>query len=371
MKHLHIIKLTILLILILLTSACSKKKELAYVDRRTPVKVHLAEANTVNIQNQFYTSGLVASNHQIEVSAKVMGYLEKLSLEVGDQVKKGTLLARIKNQEVHTKIGQIAGQIEEAQITLQATEKDYSRIKRLYNQQSATPKELDDITAQMKATKARIKQLESAKSEVRIIRDYSEIRSPIFGTVTAKYKNQGEIAHPGQPLLKIEDNRNKVIKIALPENYIQKIAKGTPVKYKLELEEIWKTGTITEISTAAEHGQYPAKISLPPNSPYLSGRFLEVSVDLENQTSTSDFIDDISIPKSALVYRGQLTGLFIPSDQNTALLRWVIIGKNLGDQIEILSGLSKGEKYILEAESRLMNGMPIEIIVNPVSLINN
>ena len=87
--------------------------------------------------------------------------------------------------------------------------------------------------------------------------------------------------------------------------------------------------------------------------------FLEIKVKLDNPPSDAAIKTGITVPKSALIERGQLTGIFVPSDQNTALLRWVVPGRDLGDRIEILSGLSKQEQYILKAEARLMNGMPI------------
>ena len=273
MKASSITKLSTILGIILFTTACGKKEVTSYEEQRSPVKVRLAEVQSMNTQNQFYISGLVASDHQINISAKVMGYIESLNLEVGDKVSKGMLLARIKNQEVNSKVGQIANKIEEVQIKLQAVEKDYKRIKRLHTQQSATQKELDDITTLMKSTKAQIKQLESAKSEVNIISAYAEIKSPISGIVTAKYKNQGEMASPGVPLLQIENDKDKIIKISLPENYIGKIKKGSPVHYKREAETQWNSSKITEIANSAMHGQYPAKIALPLKTDYLSGMF--------------------------------------------------------------------------------------------------
>jgi RND family efflux transporter MFP subunit len=310
-------------------------------------------------ENQFQTSGVVTSDNIVEISSKLMGYIEYLSLDVGDNVKQGALIARIKNQEAHKKADQISSSIEQTRISLLAFEKDYNRIKRLYDQQSATQKELDDISTAVESTKLQIKQLESSKSEVEVMKAYSEIISPISGIVTAKHKTKGEMAFPGHPLLKIQDDKNKAISLTIPESFIKAVSKGSKVQYKLETEALWKDGTLTEISHAANSGQYSAKIKLPKNNAYFSGMFTDLILDLSDNNSARHTTKILSIEKKALVKRGQLTGIFIPTDQNTALLRWVIPGKDLGDRIEILSGLSKNEKYITQSDSRLINGIPI------------
>ena len=66
------------------------------------------------------------------------------------------------------------------------------------------------------------------------------------------------------------------------------------------------------------------------------------------------------IPKSALVEKGQLTGVYTISSNNTAVLRWVKIGKDFGDQVEVLSGLTAKEPYIVSAQGKLYNGAKVK-----------
>ena len=74
-----------------------------------------------------------------------------------------------------------------------------------------------------------------------------------------------------------------------------------------------------------------------------------------------DFQESVMIPKSALVENGQLTGVYVVSSQNTAVLRWVKTGKTFGDQVEIISGLKANEPYILTSSGRLFNGAKVQI----------
>ena len=72
-----------------------------------------------------------------------------------------------------------------------------------------------------------------------------------------------------------------------------------------------------------------------------------------------DFQESVNVPKSALVENGQLTGIYTVSSNNTALLRWVKTGKVMGDQVEILSGLTAKEPYIVSANGKLFNGAKV------------
>jgi hypothetical protein len=67
------------------------------------------------------------------------------------------------------------------------------------------------------------------------------------------------------------------------------------------------------------------------------------------------------VPKEALITRGQLTGIYTVSQQNTAVLRWLRVGNTIGDNVEILSGLKEGETYIMSSQEKLYNGATLTI----------
>jgi hypothetical protein len=76
----------------------------------------------------------------------------------------------------------------------------------------------------------------------------------------------------------------------------------------------------------------------------------------DSMSSTS-----ITIPREALIYNGQLTGIYTVSQQNTAVLRWLRIGNNIGSNVEVLSGLAPGEIYIVKSDEKLYNGANLNI----------
>lgn len=354
-------RILIITLAILTTVACSDQKIEKYIDQRDPVKVQVAVVSSKSDSRALSIDGTVTSDNVVDISAKIMGYVEQLTLDPGDRVAKGRLIARIKNDESNTRTQQIEAMIDEAQVNLNAIQKDHDRIERLIAQNSATQKELDDITTQLDVTKARLKQLESSKREAGIMNSYSDIIAPISGNVVAKYLDNGEMAAPGHPIITIASGGDQVIRISVPENYINRISKKTEVFYKNSEDQDWKEGSITEINTSAMYGQYEAKIGLPGETSYLDGMYMRVRIPMASKANSQTSNEGIRVPKNAIIERGQLTGIFVPSDQNTALLRWVTLGETSGDEVEILSGLAPGERFILDANSRLMNGVPITL----------
>jgi hypothetical protein len=69
----------------------------------------------------------------------------------------------------------------------------------------------------------------------------------------------------------------------------------------------------------------------------------------------------VLVPESALVRQGQLAGVYTVGSDNVAILRWLRIGKTFGNQVEVLSGLSADEEYIVSAEGKLFNGAKVQL----------
>ena len=208
--------------------------------------------------------------------------------------------------------------------------------------------------------KARLEAANQMKNEINAQFAYSNITAPFSGVVTSKTVEVGDMANPGQPLISIEaPGKFKVIAM-VPETEISQIKVGTPVH--VDVKSIGKTisGKVTEVSSSARHtgGQYLVEVALDKTEvDILSGMFTTVNFPVEKITQS----DMVLLPKDALVTNGQLSGVYTISDNNTAVLRWLRLGKTFGDQVEVLSGLSPEETYIVSAEGKLFNGAKVSV----------
>ncbi|HOB25193.1 MAG TPA: efflux RND transporter periplasmic adaptor subunit [Kaistella sp.] len=359
----NILKTGIFLSAIAVLGSCSSDKN-EIKDNAKPIEVKLSNSATTDALGFAGASGKLVAKNSVNVSTRMMGYITSLRADVGDFVSAGQGLVSINNTDIQAKGGQANAQIAQAQANFNIAQKDFQRFQNLYNNQSASQKELDDMRARYEMAKASLDGARMMKNEVNSQYRYTNITAPISGVITAKYANQGDLANPGMPILTIESSGNLQAQVLVSEQDITLIKSGMPVKVLMKSTNNEVTGTVAEISRSATNtgGQYLVKINVPQSRDYLPGMFVNVVFPFKRSGSVNqDFQESVTVPKSALVENGQLTGIYTVSSANTAMLRWIKTGKTLGDQVEILSGLNSKEPYIVSANGKLFNGAKVQV----------
>jgi RND family efflux transporter MFP subunit len=307
-------------------------------------------------------NGYIEARHLADVSTRAMGTITKTYVSIGEKVKKGQLLASINNQDFVAKKGQIEASIAEAQAQLANAQKDYERYTSLYNKQSATSKELENVTLQYDAAKAHLETAKQARNEVSAMMSYTSITAPFDGTVTRKLAETGAIASPGMPLFTIEEGDQLRVNFSVGETDIYFLKKG--MKAEVEVKATGKKifCPIAEINPSAtlSGGQYIVKLDISPadKKELYAGMYVNVFIPVV-RNSDSASVNSVLVPSSSIVHSDQLTGIYTVSDRQTAILRWVRTGKTQGSQVEILSGLAAGEQFISSSQGRLYNGVPV------------
>ena len=110
-----------------------------------------------------------------------------------------------------------------------------------------------------------------------------------------------------------------------------------------------------------ENINFFAELQKSMDKEILSGMFVNVQFPTAKTETTTVKSDVVMVPESALVKQGQLTGIYTIGSGNMAILRWLRIGKTFGNQVEVLSGLSADEQYIVSAEGKLFNGAKVSV----------
>ena len=228
------------------------------------------------------------------------------------------------------------------------------------NDMAEIKKEMDDMTANYQMAKAGLESAKQMKNEINAQFAYSNITAPFNGIITSKNVENGDMANPGMPLLSMETPKEFEVMAMVPETEISKIKTGTSVDVLVKSIDKTLKGKVTEVSTSAKNtgGQYLVKINLEKtNANILSGMFTTVQFPVDRKVKS----EIVLIPTEALVKNGQLSGVYTVSQSNTALLRWLRLGRVYGNKVEVLSGLSALESYIISAEGKLFNGAKISI----------
>jgi RND family efflux transporter MFP subunit len=353
---------TILSVSVLFLASCGgKKTKKAVVDNSPAIAVTVEKAGG-DSNNPFITaSGKVQATNSAELSTRMMGYVTKTYANVGDKVRKGQLLVSINNTDLQAKKAQVEANIIKAEAGFKNAEKDYNRFKNLFAQNSTSQKEMDDITANFEMAKASVNAVKQMRNEVNAQFAYANIRAPFSGVVTNKFIKKGDMANPGMPLISVEGKGGFEVIAMVPESEISKIKKGRQVDVLVKSLNKTIKGKVSEVSTSAKNtgGQYLVKVNLDKiDANILSGMFATVQFPIEKTEKSSN---TVLIQTSALVEKGELKGVYTVSKTNTALLRWLRLGRSFGDNIEVLSGLSADENYIVSAQGKLYNGAKIAV----------
>ncbi|MFH6771353.1 efflux RND transporter periplasmic adaptor subunit [Gaetbulibacter aestuarii] len=342
---------------LLLASCGSKNNETTSDEAAVAVKVNqVTENQTTPLLS---VSGKIQSTNSADLSTRMMGYVNKVYVNVGDSVKKGQMLISINSADLMAQKAQVDAAISQATVAFNNAEKDYKRFQNLFADNSASQKEMDDMTAHYEIAKAQLEAAKQKKNEVNAQLAYTNITAPFSGTITNKYIEAGDMANPGMPLISIEVPNDYEVIAMVPETEISQIEKGTPVDVLVKSINKAVKGKVEEVSTSAKNtgGQYLVKIALDKtDAPILSGMFTTVQFPV---TRTSDS-QMVVVPADAIIHDGQLTGIYTVSQSNTAILRWLRLGRTMGDQVEVLSGLSADETYIVSADGKLYNGVKIK-----------
>ena len=355
--------ITILSLTLLFISCGKDTKETA--NNEPAIAVQLSGISNDNNSPFVTASGKIEAENSANLSTRMMGYVTKVHVKVGQKVGAGQLVVSINNTDLHAKKAQVDASILQATAAFNNAKKDYDRFVNLYAQQSASQKELDDMTARYEMAKATLEGARQMRNEVMAQFSYSNITAPFSGEITNTFVKEGDMANPGMPLVGIEGASRLQVTTMVSESDISSVTNGMDVKVMVKSLNKVVAGKVSEVSGSAKNtgGQYLVKVNLSQiDKSILSGMFVNVQFPVENKKESSTLVSDkVMVPESALVKQGQLTGIYTIGNGNTAILRWLRIGKSFGNQVEVLSGLSANESYIVSADGKLFNGAKVQL----------
>jgi RND family efflux transporter MFP subunit len=306
----------------------------------------------------------------LDLASQMMGNIIEIRVREGDRVYRGEVLAVIDDSQSRAAVDRATAAELAAQQQLVAADSDLAlaevtlkRCQYLYEQKVVSQQEFDEVNARYQATLARRDIAQAGESQARAVLsqartslDYTRIRAPFNGIVTHKKADSGTLASPGMPIFTVEDTRRYRLEVAVNESDVRYARTGGQVSIVIEaLGNAELKGKVVQIVPAAdpESRALLVKIELPTDTRLRSGLFGRAQFSRGEQPA-------LLIPRSALVERGQLQGVFVLDQNKVANLRYVTLGKFSGSEIEVLSGLQSGEWFVANPGERDLNSKRIE-----------
>lgn len=330
----------VLIVLILLTQGCKKQIQEKVVQPE-PVRITKVERKSITEIKTY--SGALEGVEQASIISKIAERITDIKIQVNSYVKKGDVLIQLDKSGVTSNYLQ-------AQANFENTDKNYERMKALFNDGAISRQQLDQAQTAYDVAKANF---DAAKSTV-------DLETPINGVVTDLKVNVGDWVTPGMQLATVANIQQMILKFYVTEAEVVDINVNEAVSIYSEFNKEKKvTGKITEISRSASSDarsfQVKARFDNFNNGWYKPGMFVNVDVPLASQK------DVIVVPTESVVYTSNKNVIFKVVD-NRAISVDVKVGLSNENVTEITEGLKEGETIITEGMNNLSDSTKISIV---------
>lgn len=277
-------------------------------------------------------TGVAEPYAQATLSSKVMGTVVAVLVREGDHVREGDPLVRIDSRDLDARRDQVRAGIAIAEAGQREAELGSTRMRALYADSAAPRAQLDAAEAALARANASVASAHASESELGAMASYAVVRAPFAGVVTQRAVDPGAFATPGAPLVTLQDASRLRLAVVAPPNAVRGIRRGTSVLASIE----------GVAARAAIEGTVPSGGSLytinaiVPNG---DGRFLSGSAAVLWLSQGRRTVR--LVPRSAIIRDGDLTGVRVKT-ANGPIIRWVRLGQESGEFIEVISGLDAG-----------------------------
>jgi len=317
------------------------------------VHVELVTALRTGVPRIVTATGELQAQNTVEVATRMMGHVREVLVRDGEVVEAGQCLVRIDDTDVLAQLRQAQAARAEAQAVLDNAETNLARFERLFAENSVSRAQLDDVRTGRDRARAGLQRAEAMMAEIEVHLGYLRVQAPTAGTVARRLVDPGDMANPGMPLIILEQSNIMKVRAGLSERDVDLVNVGGEVRVKVtSLDQIVHTVPVARIIPAVNpmSRTFDLEAYLPNEDGRLrSGMFARVEVPVGTREA-------ILVPTEALHRRGQLTGVWLVDETETAHLRWIRTGRELGDEVEVVSGLQGGETLVLRADLPLVEG---------------
>ena len=292
-----------------------------------------------------------------QLATRIMVHVKEVRVEAGDRVKAGQVLVKLDQKDITSRLKQSEAMLASAKSQRENARSYFNRIKKLHDEQSATDQALDNARTQLESAEAAVLAAEGQVSEAQANLNYSRLVAPFDGYVTAKIVEPGDMANPGVPLVTVEQQDSMKIVATVSERAVGQISVGRQVWVKTDIPGSSRMpASVEAIIPSADPRTRTFQVKLVlgnPEGTLKSGMFVRVFF----QTGTTRIL---AVPDSAILRKGQLTGVFTVDDNHLSRLRWVRLGQASDDMVEVLSGLDPGDRVVLSGHQLMREGQKVE-----------
>jgi membrane fusion protein (multidrug efflux system) len=333
-------------------------------------EVGVVEAKPQEIPLPLVYAGRIVGLRDVEVRAQVGGILQKREFSDGGRVEQGAVLFRIDPRSYQATLDQAKAQLAQAQATLQQTSDNYTRIEELMRRQVATEKQLEDARAARAQAQASVQQAQAQIRAAELNLEYTVVRAPVAGTTSLQSPPEGATVVAQQTLLTtITPHDPAYVTFSVTDEEMRTLtALNRALANPLKIEEFQVDLRFSDGTTYAQTGHLDVSgrivdpntgtiavraVFANPANDLLPGQFVRVGVKgiaLQNA---------IAVPKRAVSQGPQGPFVYVVAANDTAEVRPVRLGQEIGDIWVIREGLKAGDRVVVDGVIRVRPGAAV------------
>ncbi len=360
---------------------------LAVNTRQPQVAVEVAPATIADLEVHLSFDGTLEGRAEVDVVPDIAGRLEAVRVELGDQVKRGQAIAKVRDDDLATQVRQAEHAYEVARATFRQREVDLTlaettlnRSQELFDEQLLARETLDDAKARAQAAAAQVdlaraqfSQNEARVDELRIKLGKATVRSPVNGFVGKRHVDTGAFASTNAPIVSVVDIAQVKLVANISEREFNRLQVGAPTRLTVDAYpgEIF-TGELARLAPVLDPRTRMAEVEVEvanENFRLRPGMYARVEITAERRK------DSVVLPQEALVGVGETAGIFvIERTPSGDVARFVSVKAGLqdGGLVEILEGISAGQYAVTTGAFGLTDGDVVTVLgsFEPLTLVD-
>lgn len=302
--------------------------------------------------------GVVEAVRQTVIAAQVPGAVVQLDVKVGDRVAAGQVLLRVDARAAEQTAAASDAQVQAARASLDVATKDFARQQQLFQQNYISRAALERAESEFKSTQAQVSAQLAQAGAARTQSGFYTVRAPFAGVVSEVPVSLGDMAMPGRPLVTLYDPGALRITAAVPQSVAVQLPAGQVPRAELPglaASTPWVTPVRVQLLPTVDPATHTVQLraDLPAGLAGVTpGMFARLWLPTGGTAGgASRGAASLSVPLQAIVRRAEMTGLYVLDPAGKPVLRQVRLGRAEGDRVEILSGLTAGERVATDPQA--------------------
>jgi len=307
-----------------------------------PASVTLVTVRSERVSQKLEALGNARANESVDISTKLSNIVTAVTFRDGERVKRGQVLVQLDNAQARADVA-------EAQAALTESESQYNRSRELLNTQALSKSSFDQLVARLAANRARL-----AAAQARL--EDTVIRAPFSGRVGLRRVSVGTLISPGDVITTLDDTSVIKLDFSVPENFLAGLREGLSIRATAPAFPGRSfAGSVASIDSRVDMNTRSVTVrALLANEDgaLKPGMFLNVSL-------ANDEREALVIPEEALTPEAERQYVFVVSEGKVSR-REVRIGGRRPGSVEVLAGLSAGERVIVEGTQKVRDGASVQ-----------